>query len=298
MRKLIHPSHSNDNNPDHLLNGTLLWKNKDFLLPDHPSLSSSPSYEISECTFTNLDSQATGGAISLDNSDSFLSVDRSTFTGCNVGLNTDGHFGGAIHYVSSSSISISSSSFVSCKSSKGGGVSLWPVSHFCSVDDCLFTNCEAKHWGNGLLLFGLPQINGGTSTNNIRPPPACSRCRFLHNENRPSTSGAMYFVPYSGEHSGRDNLYVSNKANFYAGAVEFNLVGDYPVPSPVFYFNFFSDNDGKGKGDDVIIFNNNKYDNNLIPFSHCFTSTQSLTRLTHSGEKNPDVSNWLPHECN
>ena len=158
------------------------------------------------------------------------------------------------------------------------------------MTDCLFTQCAAGYWGNGLLLRDLPSINGGSSDSNLLPPVSAN-CKFLSNENRVTTSGAMYYFPTNAEQTVRGNLYVSNKASNYAGAIEFNLVGDYPVTSPVFYFNFFSHNDGMGKGDDVIIFNNDKYDNAVIPFFHCFSATSSINRLSAYGDKNPDVRN-------
>ena len=294
MRKQYHFSNSNNNTPETLLNGTLLWKKKDFLHQDHTSLpSSSTSFQFSECTFANCYSETTGGAISLSNSGASLSVDHSTFTGCNVPTSSDGNYGGAIYCTLCKSVTISSSSFVSCKSVKGGGIYLQEICQFSSVDDSLFTQCSALGWGNGVVLWKLPQRNSGNTNSANTPLPASSNCRFLYNEYRVGTSGALYFCPVNGAHTLRENLYSYNNANVYGGAVECNLGGSYSVTTAVFHFSFFSNNNGNGNGDDVIILNN-KYSASS-PFLHCFSTEESSTRLTsYQDSQYPHDINWLP----
>ena len=299
VRNHIQLLHTNDNTPETLLNGTLMWNKKDFLPQDHTSLpthsSSSTSFQFSDCSFTNCYYASSGGAISLDNSYSSLLVEKSSFTGCNVPMFSDGPSGGAISCRPCYSVSISYSSFISCKGSKGGGVYLWGISFFCSVSGCVFTQCEAKDWGNALLLRELPSINGGnTNTNNNNHPPACSLCRFLHNEHRVVTSGAIYFLPSYGAHTLKENLYTSNNADHYGGAVEYNVDGNYQVTCAIFYFNFFSDNNAKGNGDDVVFTYNDKY-STWSPFFHCFSTTTS-NRVAFAAGSTPYRYNdtWLP----
>ena len=293
MRHHIQLLHTNDNTPETLLNGTLLWEKKDFLYPERPSLPSSSSYEFSECSFTNCYSGTTGGAISLSNSQSSLSIDHNIFNGCNVPTSSDRCYGGAIYCSPSYSIIISSSSFISCNSFRGGGVYLESISHYCSVSHSLFTHCAASDWGNGLLLYKLPPTNGGSSNSNITPLPVSSSCRFLHNEHEVTTSGALYYRPLNGEHTIRENLYTSNHASLYGGAIEYNIPGNYNPTSATFYFNLFSNNYANNWGNDVLIYGNDKY-NDINPFVHCFSTSNSLNRLGSCDGTFTHKDNWIP----
>ena len=156
------------------------------------------------------------------------------------------------------------------------------------MDDCLFTKCEATYWGNGLSLWKLPSINGRDSNSNS--PPVSSRCRFVYNDFETFTSGAIYYRPINGEHTLKENLYVSNHAYGYGGAIEFNGEGSYEVTKAVFYFSFFSDNHGDGKGDDVILVDNIKY-TTVMPFSHSFSATHGNRVIIYPSA---DRNDWLP----
>ena len=138
--------------------------------------------------------------------------------------------------------------------------------------------------GNGLALNKLPSINevntnnNNNNNNNNNPPSVSSNCRFIHNDHTVVTSGALFFRPYYGDHTIRENLYVSNKASLYGGAMEYNFDGTFTPHSATFYFCFFSENDGNDCGNDVIFVFNHRI-KELNPFSHCFSTSDSANRL-------------------
>ena len=129
---------SNDNTPETLPNGTLQWKDKDFLLPHRTSLSSSSSYEFSECTFTYFYINPSGGVIIRCDSYSSLSVAKSTFTSCTVSISSTSNCKRAIRCSPCYSVTISSSLFIACEAYRGGGVYLEGLTHSCSVNQCVF----------------------------------------------------------------------------------------------------------------------------------------------------------------
>jgi hypothetical protein len=157
-------------------------------------LGISPSYEITNCTFSDFDNvDTTGGVLrSPVQYDNFiLKIHNCIFENCDA--NSGGSAsGGAIHLRGEEgSVEITECQFIGCNSSDRGGAFRFDlVGGSALISDCDFINCSASS-GGGLY------IDNGTT-------PQISNCRFTNNTALNNPGGGLWAATAPMEISGCD----------------------------------------------------------------------------------------------
>ena len=251
-----------------------LYEDCIFTQSNRPGVSSSTSFLSS--LFISLTSSSDGGAIYFSVPSHSLSVEECIFLNCHVSA---GH-GGAIYINSDSNLSITSSSFSSCKSQGyGGAIFAYLKCNSSVITGSNFFKCKAGH-GGGVMTW-----NG--------PSSSVSSSRFI-SCHAISTGGGVYHD--SGYTSSfltiSDSLFSTCSANYTTdefhtrGGGAFEDFRSFPYTS-TYSFLFFDKNVAKKEfGYDISVV--------YIPITqssvlHCFTTTSNKSFRN----KDSYVDNWL-----
>ena len=200
--------------------------------------------------------------------------------------------GGALSAESLSSLTVKSSSFISCTAFWGGGAFIHLITTTPILSECDFLSCKADQLGCGVFLGSCKKSSSFV---------ACSNCRFLNGVNLSSNlvyGGGLLLDIYGTDHVNTVSnlLFTKNSVNKEAGGLRV-----YESTSQYSYsvkFCFFSDNYATSGGDDISFCN--ALTNSII---HSFTASHDRNTIyvlppieVPSISTNPTTTpNWLPH---
>ena len=117
----------------------------------------SSSHTFTSCTFSDITSTSTGGALHCNGTSATISITITfcSFTNCSCNsTQSSGEFsGGAMYFIGLHTCILLSSNMTDCSSSyAGGAIDLDGISPCTCVKDCAFTNCTADY-GGGVCLY-------------------------------------------------------------------------------------------------------------------------------------------------
>ena len=200
--------------------------------------------------------------------------------------------GGAIDARSTDYVTISSSSFISCKShsksgsSGGGGVDLWYIKIHPSIRFCWFLYCSSGNDGGGAAI-----CNSSVTTNQM----VCDDCRFIKcsvpkdpNHSLSPVAGGI-IIWHNTQPAKSSNLLLKLNEAAFGGALGTHSTF-YSLTLIIISFCFFCTNVGV-HGNDVYI----SSVPSQPPFLHCF-STSASGRIGYYNEHGYDSTDcdWLP----
>ena len=118
-------------------------------------IPTSGTYSFTNCNWTNCESSDAGAITFRDKTTSLLYVDKCIFTRCNSTNDSNCYSGGAINAYNVYSISVSSSSFITCEStqSSGGGIDMQTILHQPYIINCDFISCFAYDDAGGMAIW-------------------------------------------------------------------------------------------------------------------------------------------------
>ena len=247
------------------------------------TLDESAIHTFTSCSWKDC-SDSLGGAISFrEKTESSLTVNKCTFDSCTSSFSAGwSNGGGAINCYSVRSVSILSSSFLSCSSlnNGGGGINFYYIIQQPYVTNCDFISCHADDDGGGVAIW-----SSYANDNTI----VCRDCRFIKGTSSGSVdpwAGGIILWGNGNILKCSEILFAYNEA-FFGGAYGTDCNVDFP-DFPL-SFCFFHSNTG-AYGNDVCFY--------LCPsefetkyFLHCFSTSEGNRVKDYAYI---DYSNWIP----
>ena len=245
------------------------------------------SHIISFCEFNGISSPVLkGGVIYLSNYRSSepisLTISHSSFEMCNTTGSFVAEEGGGVIYAGCGSLSITSSSFISCQSPSYGGAILAQFNCTSScLSHCTFISCRAHHGGSIMTEYG--------------PTSSIFSSRFISCV-ADYVGGGMYhdINDVSDSVTIRKSLFTRNPADYKnefedkirgGGAFEDFQEAAYGVH---YFFSFFTLNVAQsGSGHDISLI---KHPITQDSFTSCFTTTS----INSFWNNHTHEINWLP----
>ena len=247
------------------------------------TLDDTSHHEFTRCYWTDCSSPDAGAITFRDKENSHLEINKCTFTRC-VSNNEDKNCsGGAINSYNVHSISVTSSSFLSCSapSRSGGGINLVSILYQPYIDTCTFISCFARDDCGGVEIL----ISHAEDDLLI-----CTDCQFINGLARGSDdpwAGGIILWDNSQPLKCSNSLFTGNTAT-YGGAYGTNYNSE--SPNYPLRFCFFHANQGTCGKDVCLKYPPDSYSTEY--FLHCISTTgsNSVQNRTDSA----DLSIWLP----
>lgn len=149
------------------------------------SLTTTVTFHISYCNFTNCSSTSNGGVCSITGEWSQIYIDYCRFVFCTA-LN-DGSGGAIYQYANCSIVKSRNSYFETCSSGEAGGVFFLKLGEL-HTTDCVFINCWTQSASGGCIFdYG----NLGTNTHTVITSCLARNCSAYR-----SAGGGFFFLRY------------------------------------------------------------------------------------------------------
>ena len=261
------------------------------------SLDASSTHTFTFCSWNGC-SSSLGGAITFrEHTSSSLVVTGCIFCSCKCTSSNWVYGGAAIHCSNVKSVSIDSSTFLSCGCTYavGGAICIIGISAVPEITENDFITCSGGEDGGGIWLSGV------TATNGVNRP--VRDCRFIHctangimynNNNNDGDGGALVLGDNTHPLGVSDSLFLSNHASTDGGAL-FIQLSTYVTQHRV-VFCFFHKNTAPLGCDALIDFTyagNHQYDKVFLQsFTTC--TLKSLAESNASPTTIDNSDNWLP----
>ena len=247
-------------------------------------LTFSADTTFTSCNFTSLTSSDNGGAISLANSDSTLTVEQCSFTDCTA----QNDCGGAVCIYRIRKASIIESLFLHCIATGGnhyghggGGIYLEGVGRNILISYSSFLDSSAQYDGGGVVVCSCSCTDGDEKT--------IQDSRFINCKGTRSDGGGI-MANQNNYNVGIINTLFSGCSNCIGGGFDMSIPSSYS--SPFITFCFFNHNTAD-HGNDVGLESGFNADNPIL--LSCFSITDSM-RVGYVSDRtwhNTDVD-WLP----
>ena len=239
-------------------------------------------YSFTNCQWHGCRHSSNGSCIFLVNSSSSLSIERSSFTNCNIQAGN----GGAIYLYQINKAHIYDSSFLRCNilsyshpEHGGGFVSLELVSQEVLIKSSCFCDSSVPSDAGGVDIWYCSCTTGNTQT--------FQDCRFVKCKGTGSEGGGImaWLNRYNVEIS---NTLFTDSSNRDGGG--FKMYVTETFSSPFITFCFFHRNTATN-GKDIFFYNCG-----TNPISHSFTTTnEPYTVIPERWNTQTKQDNWLPH---
>ena len=250
-------------------------------------LDASSTHTFSSCSWNGC-SGSYGGAISFrDHSSSSLFIRECTFSFCETTSPDWANGGGALHCYSVHSVSIDSSSFLSCscRVGGGGGINLYDIRHQPYINNCYFISCSADDDGGGAAIWSSYAKDDLIVCRDCRVI-RCSVPNYNKNSVSPVAGGIILWSNNAGLKC--SNILFSDNEGWLGGAYATDRRSN--LAANLLSFCFFNKNIGT-YGTDTFF----QYFPSDIPFCYC-CSTSDSNRVGYyvNTEYTSTNREWLP----